>query len=321
MMENISTWYIIPAAFILDYIVGDPHRLPHPIRLMGKAIIDLEPYFRRIPLPVAASGFLFSLCLISLAWVISYLLIWTGDLIHPVIGYCMEIILIYYCISMNSLDRAAMGVCRPLEQEDLKTAKEKVTLIVGRDVNNLDEEGVARATVETIAENLVDGIISPLFFAAIGGAPLAVTYKMVNTLDSMVGYKNDKYILFGKASARIDDLVNLIPARLSVFVIAAASQFLSGRGVLSLRTVFKEGKNHSSPNAGYPEAGFAGALNVRLGGPNYYFGSLVSKPFIGNGFGRVKIGDIRKACDLMLLSSFLWFIMVWGVNLLYKILL
>jgi len=185
-------------------------------------------------------------------------------------------------------------------------AKAKVSLIVGRDVEKLTERGIVKATIETVAENLVDGVISPLFFAVIGGAPLAIAYKMVNTLDSMVGYKNEKYIHFGKAAARIDDISNYIPARLSVPIISLAAQILSRKGLNAFKTATLEGKNHSSPNAGFPEASFAGAMGVKLGGLNYYHGRLVHKPYIGKLFGEADIKHIKKACDLMMMSSVIW---------------
>ena len=185
-------------------------------------------------------------------------------------------------------------------------ARKKVAMVVGRDVEKYDAGQIARAVVETVAENLVDGVTAPLFFAALGGAPLAVAYKMANTLDSMVGYKNEAYLQFGKASARIDDILNFIPARTSVLVISLASQILSGSGGRSLKTAVREGAHHSSPNAGFPEAAFAGALAVKLNGPNYYQGKLVNKPYIGVHFGPTGPAHIKKACDIMLLSSFLW---------------
>jgi adenosylcobinamide-phosphate synthase len=166
--------------------------------------------------------------------------------------------------------------------------------------------------VETVAENLVDGVISPLFFAVIGGAPLAVMYKMANTLDSMIGYKNEKYMQFGKASARLDDMLNFLPARLSVPIISLATHILSGNGTRSWRTALGEGANHSSPNAGYPEAAFAGALAVKLNGPNYYNSKLVDKPYIGVHFGKTSPLDINKACHIMMLSSLIWLVIVWG---------
>ena len=212
-----------------------------------------------------------------------------------------------------------MEIYACLVQKKVNQARKKVSLVVGRDVDGYDEAGIARAVVETVAENLVDGITAPLFFAAVGGAPLAMAYKMTNTLDSMVGYKNETYLRFGKASAGIDDIANYIPARLTVAVIALASQALSGRGARSLKTALTEGAHHSSPNAGYAEAAFAGALAVKLNGPNYYHGKLVDKPYIGIHFGRTLPGHIKKACDLMLLSSFLWLIFLMAGGFVLKI--
>jgi adenosylcobinamide-phosphate synthase len=236
-------------------------------------------------------------------------------ILNPLLETFISIILIYYCISIRSLNDAAMEIDRCLSQQNVQAAREKVAMIVGRDVQHYNQTGLVRATVETVAENLVDGVFAPLFFAVIGGAPLALAYKMTNTLDSMVGYKNPTYQEFGKASAKFDDVLNFIPARLSVPVVSLAVQILCGCGKRSFKTAICEGANHASPNAGYPEAAFAGALALKLNGPNYYNGKLVDKPFIGVRFGQPSTGDIRKACDIMILSSFLWLLLIWGVSL------
>ena len=302
------SWYILPAAFVLDIMLGDPRRLPHPVRWMGLAIERLEPLFRKIRIDLTSSGVLFAAVLIPGTWLLAFLGLAAARKVHPVFEILVETILIYYCISARSLDDAAMDVHQCLQHNGLQAAKDKVAMIVGRDITHYKKDGLARATVETVAENLVDGVTAPLFFAAIGGAPLALAYKMGNTLDSMVGYKNETYRQFGKASAKIDDVLNYLPARLTVPVIALAAQILSGRGKSSLKTAVCEGANHASPNAGYPEAAFAGALAVKLNGPNYYHGQLVDKPFIGVRFGKTVPGHIKKACDLMLLSAVLWMI-------------
>jgi adenosylcobinamide-phosphate synthase len=312
MMPNLTSLYILPAAFLMDMLLGDPEYLPHPIRAMGRAIARLEQPFRKLPLQPTVCGLLFALGLASGTWALTGLSLQVAHGLHPLLKTGLEIICIYYCISARSLDDAAMDVSRSLRQHNLKQAKAKVARIVGRDVANYKEEGVAGAAVETVAENLVDGVISPLFFAAIGGAPLAMTYKMINTLDSMVGYKDEKYLLFGKGPARIDDLFNYIPARLSIPIIALASQLLAGKGGRAFKTVLQEGAHHSSPNAGLPEAAFAGALGVKLNGPNFYKGLLVDKPYIGVRFGKSEIGHIKKACDIMMLSSGLWLVSLCG---------
>ncbi|MEE4261630.1 MAG: adenosylcobinamide-phosphate synthase CbiB [Desulfobacteraceae bacterium] len=308
-------WYILPAAFMVDLILGDPRFLPHPVRWMGKTIEVAEPRFRKIPADPIIAGALFAVGLITGTWLLTYFLLVAVNSLHPMLKNAFEIIFIYYCISAGSLEEAALEIKHLLKNKDITGAREKVALVVGRDVTSYRETDIARATVETVAENLVDGVVSPLFYAAIGGAPLAMAYKMVNTLDSMVGYKNEKYMNFGRVSARIDDVLNYIPARLAVPIVSLATHILSGKGASSLKTAIREGANHSSPNAGFPEAAFAGALSVKLNGPNFYNGKLVDKPFIGIRLGNTSTKHIKKACDIMMLSSFLWLLLVWGTSM------
>lgn len=312
-MEFIPSWCILPTAFVIDLIMGDPLFFPHPIRLIGKAISFFEPVFRKFPVKLFTSGLLFCLFLIFISFSLSFLTVYISRLIHPVFGNVVEIVLVYYCISVRSLKDAALSVMHAFRDSGIEEARKKVSMIVGRDTKNLSEEGVIRAAVETVAENLVDGVISPLFFAAIGGAPFAISYKMINTLDSMVGYKNEKYMDFGKASAKIDDVANYIPSRISVPVISFVAQLLWGKGISSFKTAVKEGSNHSSPNSGYPEAAFAGALSIKLGGPNNYGGQLVSKPYIGIEFEKAQWVHIKKACNLMVLSSISALLFLWGI--------
>jgi adenosylcobinamide-phosphate synthase len=297
---------ILPAAFILDIVLGDPRRLPHPVRWMGKLIEKAEPFFRKLRIDPVVSGGCFTLSLVAGVWTIAYAAVTAAGAIHPAFRTILEIILIYYSISVRCLDASAMEVAGSLKENRLEDARKQVSMIVGRDTARLGERGISRAAVETVAENFVDGFVSPLFYAAIGGAPLALAFKMVNTLDSMVGYKNEIYLRFGKASARLDDLVNLIPARLSVPVISLAAHLLARRGKEAFNTAWTEGADHTSPNAGYPEAAFAGALGVRLNGPNYYGGVLVKKPYVGKRFGETGPSEIRRSCDLMILSSLIW---------------
>ncbi|WP_299983305.1 adenosylcobinamide-phosphate synthase CbiB [Desulfobacula sp.] len=299
-------WYVILTAFILDFILGDPKILPHPIVYMGNAIGFFEGWFRKYFKHLLISGVVFAGVLIFSTWLIAFITIKVSISIHPVFGTFVQAILLFFCFSSTSLEKAATIVFSALEENDIEKAREKVSMIVGRQTETLDENAITRASVETVAENFVDGFLSPLFFAMIGGVPLALAYKMVNTLDSMVGYKNDTYILFGRASARIDDVANFIPARISVLIIALAAFFLSfKRGILALKTGFFQGSLHKSPNAGYPEAAFSGALEIRLGGPNMYHGTLVEKPYIGKEFKDPEKGKIKQACDLMMFSSFL----------------
>jgi adenosylcobinamide-phosphate synthase len=297
---------VMIAAVILDFILGDPRWLPHPIRWMGWAIETMEPRFRRFPLPLVFSGALNTVFLIGVTYGATFCLVALCEAASPLFGKIISIILIFYCISIRSLSQSAQDVLKELVSGDLRSARACVGKIVGRDSQGLSKDGIRRAVVETVAENFVDGVAAPLFYAVIGGAPLAMAYKMVNTLDSMIGYKNIRYHQFGKVAARIDDAVNFLPARLAVPAIALAANLLGRSGRRAFRTALVEGANHSSPNAGYPEAAFAGALAVRLNGPNDYGGVLVDKPFIGIKFGRVRNIHISKACDLMWLSSMIW---------------
>ena len=310
-MENFAPLVILPVALILDLVIGDPRWLPHPVRLMGMAIERGEPYFRRILPNEDAAGFFFATSLVLLTWVLSFFFIITAREIHPLCGTAVSIVMIYYTISVRSLSEAAMSVRAALKDQSLSEAKMLVSQIVGRDAEPLSRRGVIRAAVETVAENLVDGVISPILYAAIGGAPLAMAYKMINTLDSMVGYKNEAYIQFGRTAARLDDAVNFIPARLSVPIISLAAHLLYGRGAYAMETAAREGANHSSPNAGIPEAAFAGSLGVKLCGTSYYQGKPVHKPFIGVLYGEAETDHIKQACDLMTLSAVLSLVVIW----------
>lgn len=304
-MENLSSFLVLPAAFILDMLLGDPRRLPHPVRWMGRAIVRVEPWFRQLPGKGVFAGGFFAAALIIGTWTLTWFALGQCRQVHPALGFALETVAVYFCLSARSLMDAAEEIRVLLKGKHLETARAKVAMIVGRDVDRYQTPDIARATVETVSENFVDGVLSPLFFAAIGGAPLAMAFKMVNTLDSMVGYKNEAYYYFGRAAARLDDVLNFIPARLSVPVIALAAQLLGGSGRRALRTAWAEGANHTSPNAGRPEAAFAGALGVKINGPNTYGGILVKKPFIGIRFREVEVDDIRKACDLMMVSALL----------------
>jgi adenosylcobinamide-phosphate synthase len=302
-MEGLSSWIVIPAAFALDMLMGDPRRFPHPVRWMGRFIVSAEPWFRRLPTHPVWAGGLFAAVLVAGTWCANTVLVDACRNLYPALATAAEIVMVYFCLSIRSLNDAALEIFTLLNEQRVAEARLRLALIVGRDVDRYQPADMARAAVETVAENFVDGVLSPLLFAAVGGAPLAMAFKMVSTLDSMVGYKNERYFHFGKASARLDDAFNFVPARASVPIIALAAQTLSRSGIRALKTAWSEGPNHTSPNAGRPEAAFAGALRVRLNGPNTYGGILVKKPYIGVRFGEVRIEDIKKACDLMMLCS------------------
>jgi len=315
-LPHLLPWLALPAAFILDTLLGDPRWLPHPIRWMGKAIELFEPLFRRWFANEQVAGGVFAATLILGCWGVSFTLVSLAYGFNLLVGFVVETILLFYCLSARSLTQAAMEIHESLLEGEVDNARSQVAMIVGRDVSQYQADDIARATVETVAENSVDGVISPLFFAALGGAPLALAYKMVNTLDSMVGYKNERYLHFGRIAARIDDVANFIPARIAAVCIALLSRLVP-RGSMraALRTAWKEGKNHASPNAGYPEAAFAGALGVEMGGPNIYHGQLVEKPYIGKGLNRITLIHIPRAYQLMYYTAVFCTLLAAGLRL------
>ncbi len=309
-------WLALPTAFVLDACCGDPRHLPHPVRWMGRAIEIAEPFFRRLFTRELLAGLAFAVVLILGSWGLAACTVGMSYRIHGVLGFAVETVLLFYCFSARSLAQAGMEIHALLVSGEVDQARGKVAMIVGRDVEQYQADDIGRATVETVAENVVDGVLAPLFFAVIGGAPLAIAYKMVNTLDSMVGYRNRRYVLFGRAAARIDDAANFLPARLAVPLIALAAWLIGIAGRSALVTAWHEGRQHASPNAGYPEAAFAGALGVQLNGPNTYGGVLVEKPYIGVGLAAVQTYHIHQACRLMFVTSVLGCGVGWLISLL-----
>ena len=281
----------ITAGYILDLIFGDPAGFPHPVILMGKLIHFLEGHLRKIRDERFAGVLL--LVLVALpAYYATYLL----ASLSPII----EVFIIYTVFAAKSLGEEAMKIYRHLERNDFPGARRQVGYLVSRDTGSLDEEGVIRAAVETVSENTVDGIISPMFYLFIGGAPLAMAFKAVSTLDSMVGYKNERYLNFGWASARTDDVMNFLPARIAAFIMIPAASLVMGLDTRNLlKTVKRDRHNHASPNSGHPEAAFAGALQCRLGGPASYFGTVTHKPYIGDPVRELGKETVRGAVRLM----------------------
>ena len=305
MIPPVLTVLVLPAAWVLDLVLGDPERMPHPVRWMGAAIAGAEPRFRKLHVDLRTSGALMAALLIFVSWAIAAAVVAAARWLSPVAAVAVEVLIVFACISTRSLATEAEGMAQALAGGSVGDARRRLGRIVGRDTRHLSRSQMARATVETVAENLVDGVVAPLFFAAIGGAPLAAAYRMVNTLDAMVGYRNERYRRFGAFAARIDDAANWIPARISVPVIALAAQILCRRGRTSRAVAASDGRRHTSPNAGLPEAAFSGALKVRLGGPSRYGGTIVEKPWIGAQFSGVQPADISRARDLMVLASLL----------------
>jgi len=297
---------IILFAFILDLILGDPHWQLHPVRLIGGLIEFLEDNLRKTKIPLKISGGLLVIFIVGFTLGISFLLIKFAYWLNYYSGLLLSSVLVYFAIAPRNLYDESMKIYSFLKKGDLESARKSLSMIVGRDTNKLSESEVIRASVETVAENGVDAVISPLFYAMIGGAPLAIVYRAINTMDSMVGYKNKRYIDFGWAAARLDDFVNYIPARLSAILIPLSSLIYGKDWFSSFKIVVRDGKKNPSPNSGIPEAAVAGALGIQLGGLNYYGGMPSDKPFIGDCGSELSIKHIKEANILMFISSILF---------------
>ncbi|MBF0274640.1 MAG: cobalamin biosynthesis protein CobD [Nitrospinae bacterium] len=294
----------IVVAYILDVFIGDPLKFPHPIRWIGNLIAKLEPRFRGTFTSLRVAGFFFSLTIILLVFFTAQLILYITLIAHPIFYSMTCILMIFYCFSIKSLADSAQAVYICLKESTIDDARKALSMIVGRDTKELEEREIVRATVETVSENSVDGFISPLFYAMLGGPAFALTYKAINTLDSMVGYKNEKYVDFGWASARMDDIANYIPARISVFIIAFASLIYNYAFIAVIKSGFIYGRCHTSPNSGFPEASFAGSLKVQLGGSSRYNGKLVEKPLIGEEGGTMTCSVIKDTNRLLFWVSF-----------------
>lgn len=302
-----SIAFSIFTGFLLDSIFGDPRRLPHPICLIGNFISIMEKVLRRA-FPKSekgelAGGAVLAAAVPAAAFGVSFMILRLCEAVSPVLKFAVETFFCYQIFAAKSLKDESMRVYRYVEAGDIENSRKYLSWIVGRDTKELNFEKIDKAVVETVAENTSDGVVAPLIFMAVGGAPLAFLYKGVNTLDSMVGYKNDRYLYFGRASAKLDDLLNFIPARLTGLAMCIGA-FITG---LDWRTAFRiyrrDRKNHSSPNSAHPESACAGALNIQLGGDAYYFGRLYRKKTIGDDIRPVDSGDIKLAIRLMYAAS------------------
>lgn len=290
---------IIPAAIILDWLLGDPPWLPHPVVAIGRLIQLLEPPLRRMVRSKLFGGLLLLVFTVGTTIIATTLILKAAYAVSPAAGFLLAVILSWNCLAARSLQRESGLVAKALEGGDIPLARKQLSFIVGRDTAELTEAEIWRGTVETVAENTADGVIAPLFCLMLGGPVLGLAYKAVNTLDSMVGYKNEKYLLFGRASARCDDLLNFIPARLTGILMVLTAPFVGLTTKNSWRIMLRDGRNHSSPNSGIPEAAAAGALGVQLGGANYYFGKLVEKPTIGDPVSPLDLKAWQGAVRLM----------------------
>lgn len=286
-------------AVSLDLVLGDPRALPHPVVAIGRLISYLEPRLRRAVANERVAGCLLLLITVGVTYAVASCLLALAYLIAPGAALVVAIYLGWVSLAARSLHLESAKVAYALERGDLHGARVALSYIVGRETADLDEPEIVRGAVETVAENTGDGVIAPLCYLMLGGPALALAYKAVNTLDSMVGYKNERYLEFGWASARFDDLANYLPARLTGLLMVLAAPLCGLNGQNGWRIMRRDGRNHSSPNSGFPEAAAAGALGVQLGGANRYFGKIVEKPTIGDAVRPLSLTAYHAVVRLM----------------------
>lgn len=300
----------IALALLLDLLLGDPRWMPHPVRGMGRLIEAGEQALRRrFPGHERLAGVFLAASVVLGVYALGWALSSASEKIDPALRVAVQALLVYFSLAPRDLAVHALRVRRELRAGNLAGAKAKVSMMVGRDVAPLDEKGVIRATVESVAENTIDGVTAPLFFAFLGGGPAALAYRAANTLDSMVGYRHPPYTNVGWASARFDDLLNLIPARLTALVMPLAGIFLGGSILGGYRALLRDGRKHDSPNSGLPEAAMAGLLGVELGGSHWYREKYYPSPWIGFDRRPIDPEDIVKAIGVMAMTTLILFVL------------
>ena len=319
-MNKLTLVIKIWIAYVLDLIFGDPQNIIHPVQIIGKMINIgekslLEKKYKSDRKYKFFAGMILNITVISLTYGITYLIPRTSE--NSIILTVAEIYLMYTVFSINSLAREGNRVYNILKEGNIERARKDLSYLVSRDTETMNEKMIIRSTMETISENTVDGIVAPMLYMFLGGLPLSMTYKAINTFDSMVGYKNEKYMDFGKFSAKLDDVANFIPARITGILIVIASMILGYDYKNSLKIFIRDRKNHSSPNSGHAEAGVAGSLGVQFGGRVSYFGKEVDKPVIGDKIKDFELEDIKKNIKIMYAASFLslvvFSVMFWGM--------
>jgi adenosylcobinamide-phosphate synthase len=307
--------------YVLDALFGDPYQMPHIIRLIGTLISGAERLLRRIfpptPLGERMAGAVLVMLVAGGCSGCTWLVLGLLSRVSPQLAWVVETFVCYQMLAAKQLRIEALRVADALENEGLVAARTTVSMIVGRDTAELDEAGVVRAAVETVAENASDGVVAPLLFMAVGGAPAGVLYKAVNTMDSMVGYKNDRYRYFGTVAARLDDLLNWVPARLTGVLMCLVAPLVGLDGAGAWRIFLRDRRKHASPNSAHPEAACAGALGVRLAGPASYFGVVHDKPYIGDDNRPIERADIGRACRLLKATSLAALVLGLALGLLF----
>lgn len=289
--------------FVIDSFIGDPYNLPHPIRLIGRLISKLEKFIRKRFRNLHAGGVFLALTVIFISAVVPFFILYFYYRLNIIFGILIEGIFCYYLIAPKCLRNESMKVYSAIKIKDTEKARKAVSMIVGRDTQCLDESGIIKAAVETVAENTSDGVTAPIMYMSLGGAVFGFIYKAVNTMDSMIGYKNDKYINLGRFAAKLDDAFNFIPSRLTAAVMILSAYILGMNGKNAFRIWKRDRRKHASPNSAQTEAVCAGALEIRLAGDAYYFGKLHKKEYIGDDIRPIENEDIRRANKLMYCTS------------------
>ena len=303
-----TVWAVL-GGFVLDALFGDPAWLPHPVVYMGKAISKLEKFLRprlpKTPQGELLGGAIVAFCLPVGTFLLTGLVCWGAARLHLLLGLAVQMFWCGQALAARGLVQESTNVYKELKKPDLPGARKAVSRIVGRDTAELTAEGVTKAAVETVAENASDGVIAPLLYMLIGGAPLALTYKAINTMDSMLGYKNEKYLYFGRIPAKLDDAANYLPSRLAALLWVAAAAFTHNDAKGAWKIWRRDRRNHASPNSAQTESACAGALGVQLAGPAYYFGEYYAKPTIGDALRPIEPEDILRANRMMVAESIL----------------
>ena len=297
-----TVWAVL-GGFVLDALFGDPTWLPHPVVYMGKAISELEkclrPRLPKTPQGELLGGAIVAFCLPVGTFLLTGLVCWGAARLHPLLGLAVQMFWCGQALAARGLVQESTNVYKELKKPDLPGARKAVSRIVGRDTAELTAEGVTKAAVETVAENASDGVIAPLLYMLIGGAPLALTYKAINTMDSMLGYKNEKYLYFGRVPAKLDDVANYLPSRLAALLWVAAAAFTHNDAKGAWKIWRRDRRRHASPNSAQTESACAGALGVQLAGPAYYFGQYYPKLTIGDALRPIEPEDILRANRMM----------------------
>jgi adenosylcobinamide-phosphate synthase len=294
---------VLGAAYLFDWIAGDPEWFPHPVRLIGKAVEEGERILRRPgrgPTVDLIVGGVLTFSLVAATYAGTAKTVAWMYRRGRFLGFVTETLLAWTCLASRSLHNEVSAVVASLERGNIVLARQRLARIVGRDTQHLDEHEIKRGVIETAAESCSDGVIAPLFYMAVGGVPLAMAYKTINTLDSMIGHANERYFYFGKVAARLDDVANFMPSRLTALGITAAAATIEGASLATaLDTWLVDGMKHKSPNAGQPESAMSGALQARLGGENFYKGELAAAPLIGERFSRPSTQQAKRAIRIV----------------------